>query len=572
MKILSFFCFLSLLIHINAKTADGPNYPCRFVEQKPEIDGVLDDACWKNLPKAKGFFSLTDGYVLWRQTEFQACRDNSSLYLGIKAYEPYVDRLKPKQSDGDNLFSDDSIELFFQPEGKKEYSQLIANSIGKRWNKKYPARSEAAEPLWNWKAKSSKGKRCWFLEIEIPFSVLNKPPLQGKKWRVNIARNSVIGTNAERYSSWPLLKKGFHDTENYGTFTFTAPDAPQEEVRAYNDTQSNYPEIIIKKLAQKYPQCEPLLKEAESLIPQTERKELNEIKRKWALTRQIAKGKWTPQEMSEALKSMRGLEEKTEEFKYIVLLEKLIKEAPSPPKDNEDKTWKWDAYGIPKTDNPACIPTKRYAKFHYALKEKAQKQKPDIIFIGDSITQLWNKCQNYPCGEKYWEKYFKPMNALNYGISGDTTGDVLWRLTEGKALDGLTPKLVILLIGTNNLHKYKKLPPEKTAEGIAAIVKLIRKKLPNATILLYGIFPRDKTPQGPHRKSAAKVNKIIAGLDDPPHIFYTDIGKKFIEPNGEITKETLRDYLHLTEKGYQVWAEEIINHPAFKNLSKSEAK
>lgn len=214
------------------------------------------------------------------------------------------------------------------------------------------------------------------------------------------------------------------------------------------------------------------------------------------------------------------------------------------------------------TANPATSPVdrkdewwaQRQAAFNERVKQGAEKGDIGILFIGDSITQGWEGN-----GKEVWAKQFAPRHAVNLGIGGDRTQHVLWRLDNGnveglaRPASGEAPKLAILMIGTNNVGDT---PPEQTAAGVTAIVTKLRQKLPQTKVLVLAIFPREEKP-GALRAKNAKVNEQIAKLADGSMIFYHDIGPAFLEPDGTLTKEIMPDALHLSPKGYQLWADAI---------------
>ncbi len=168
----------------------------------------------------------------------------------------------------------------------------------------------------------------------------------------------------------------------------------------------------------------------------------------------------------------------------------------------------------------------------------------ELIFVGDSITQGWEGG-----GREVWDRYYAPRRAVNLGIGGDRTQHVLWRLEHG-ALRGISPKVAVVMIGTNNITAN---PPEEVADGISAIVRTIRAKLPRTKVLLLGIFPR-KNPGGARERIAA-INDRIKALGDDKAVNYLDISKTFLEADGTISREIMPDYLHLSPKGYRLWAE-----------------
>lgn len=240
-------------------------------------------------------------------------------------------------------------------------------------------------------------------------------------------------------------------------------------------------------------------------------------------------------------------------MKYLFLLPLLLSiVAPVLAQD-----WPWAKYGLPESKNPCCIPLKRtdWAE-QYHTNMLATEKKPDrqIVFLGDSITMMWRSQSGYEGGTPVFEKYYAPRNACNLGISGDRTEHVLWRITEGGDLDGLNPKVLVLLIGINNLLQCNNKPAD-VAEGIQTIVNYLKVKLPDTKILLLGDFPLWEKPTDPARQWVKDLNVLIKPLADRQRVWYLDMGPKFLEPDGTISKIKLRDLLHLSEIGYGIWAE-----------------
>lgn len=186
---------------------------------------------------------------------------------------------------------------------------------------------------------------------------------------------------------------------------------------------------------------------------------------------------------------------------------------------------------------------------HWAVNERAKQGNVDMIFIGDSITHSWENN-----GKEVWQKYYEHRKAVNLGFSGDRTQHVLWRLDNGN-IDGISPKVAVVMIGTNNSDGDDN-TAEEIADGIIAICKKLQAKLPRTKILLLAVFPRAEKPC-PQREKIAEANKIASKIADGKMIHYLDIGPKFLEPDESISKEIMPDYLHLTPKGYQIWAEAI---------------
>jgi lysophospholipase L1-like esterase len=226
-------------------------------------------------------------------------------------------------------------------------------------------------------------------------------------------------------------------------------------------------------------------------------------------------------------------------------------------------------------DNPAAKPIDRlkqkgWAERHKLILKRIEESKGegDVIFIGDSITQGWEGMgrKGQPVAlspSRLWTEHFGKYKPVNLGISGDQTGHALWRITEGKEIVNLKPKAAVIMIGTNNTGSHS---AEQIAGGIKAIVEELRKQKPQMKILLLGVFPRAGKRPGKGEKvvpadqlqpKIKQINDIIAKLDDGKMVFYKDIGKEFLDPDGDLPADVMPDYLHLSSMGYEIWARAI---------------
>lgn len=200
--------------------------------------------------------------------------------------------------------------------------------------------------------------------------------------------------------------------------------------------------------------------------------------------------------------------------------------------------------------NDAVVPVPReggWMERHNKFNERVKKGNVDLLLIGDSITQGWEG----PGAREVWKTFYEKRNAVNLGIGGDRTQHVLWRLDHGN-IDGIKPKAAVLMIGTNNSGSNTS---EQIAEGVKAIVEKLRTKLPDTKILVLAIFPRGENNENKNRQVNAGANAIIAKLADDKNVFYLDIGPKFTDASGNLSKEVMPDLLHLNEKSYRTWAE-----------------
>jgi lysophospholipase L1-like esterase len=183
-----------------------------------------------------------------------------------------------------------------------------------------------------------------------------------------------------------------------------------------------------------------------------------------------------------------------------------------------------------------------------------QNTDAQVLFIGDSITQGWEGE-----GKQVWADRFAKRKAVNLGIGGDRTQHVLWRL-ENAPLDQVKPKAAVVMIGTNNSNGEDNTPGQ-IADGVAAIVQKLRERLPGTKILLLGIFPRGEN-FNPQRGKLTQINQVLGKLDDGQNVQFLDIGHRFLNSDGILPADIMPDYLHLSPKGYQIWADAIEPHLA----------
>jgi len=207
---------------------------------------------------------------------------------------------------------------------------------------------------------------------------------------------------------------------------------------------------------------------------------------------------------------------------------------------------------IPKTGNA------RFFELHESFLERAKAGPIGLLFLGDSITEGWKNAPHI------WEHHFGQYQPANFGIGGDQTHHVIWRIENGE-LDGISPKVVVLMLGTNNAGQH-------TGEQIAAanekIIGLIRAKIPGVKVLLLAIFPRDarRGPSGLITEAAVsdagkrmavidRANALLAKLDDGENVRFLNIGAQFLGKDSRIPWVIMPDQLHLSRAGYQLWAD-----------------
>jgi lysophospholipase L1-like esterase len=194
-----------------------------------------------------------------------------------------------------------------------------------------------------------------------------------------------------------------------------------------------------------------------------------------------------------------------------------------------------------------------FLKMHAMFLQQAQRGGIDLLFIGDVLTDNWRK-PGPKGGEEIWTKRYAPLNAANFGIGADKTQNVLWRIEHGE-LDGLNPKVVILLIGGNNMAY----PADDILLGEMAIIQDIHQKLPQSKLLLLGILPRGADSTDPAvqamRDKIKKVNTGLAQLDDGQMTRFLDLGPQLVDDKGNLKADLVPDGFHLDSQGYQTWAD-----------------
>lgn len=177
----------------------------------------------------------------------------------------------------------------------------------------------------------------------------------------------------------------------------------------------------------------------------------------------------------------------------------------------------------------------------------------DLLMIGDSITHGWEKENE---GLTTWQKYFSDINTLNIGFGGDRTENVLWRLAHD-TVNGISPKLAVIMIGTNNTgHRFDK--PKNIANGVQAIVKQLKHRLPETKILLLAIFPRGATATDKLRINNHRANELLVKIAEEEQILFADFNSKFLTEDGKLSTTVMPDLLHPNAKGYDIWAKSLI--------------
>ena len=173
---------------------------------------------------------------------------------------------------------------------------------------------------------------------------------------------------------------------------------------------------------------------------------------------------------------------------------------------------------------------------------------PRVVFIGDSITEWWERA-----GQPVWAEHYAGLDALNLGFAGDKTDQVLWRLQQGE-VNGLAPRVAVLMIGTNNTGDRRD-DPAATALGVRRVIEELQQRLPTTTVLLLAIFPRGATADDSLRAINTRINTRLSALADGKRVHFLDVGPALTNADGSVSPEVMPDQLHLSERGYRLWAQ-----------------
>lgn len=203
----------------------------------------------------------------------------------------------------------------------------------------------------------------------------------------------------------------------------------------------------------------------------------------------------------------------------------------------------------PRTQQFSWMSMSTWYQKHAEDIQATEKGDIDVIFLGDSITDGWN-------GE-IWSKEIALLNAVNFGIGGDLTQNVLWRLNNG-TIGKLDPKVVSILIGVNNLGHYESTTPRDVFLGVEAIVNKALVAFPNAQIILQAVFPYGQFSHDENRIRVKNSNKLVASLAQNPRVDFYDFGVLFLTENGDISKNIMSDFLHPTAVGYRIYADVLL--------------
>jgi N-acetylglucosamine-6-sulfatase len=203
---------------------------------------------------------------------------------------------------------------------------------------------------------------------------------------------------------------------------------------------------------------------------------------------------------------------------------------------------------VPRDRDYSWMTLASWQQRHAAHCAVAAEGKAELIFLGDSITAMTENSES-------WKNVFGSYRYANFGIGGDRTQNVLWRLENGE-IGSLKPKLVVLLVGTNNIGITES-DVADTVRGVTAVVEKLKSSFSSSKILVLGLFPRERRADAPVRETVKAINEQLLKLADGKRVFARDIGSVFLDADGTFSPTVSPDELHLTEEGMRRWAEAI---------------
>ena len=211
-------------------------------------------------------------------------------------------------------------------------------------------------------------------------------------------------------------------------------------------------------------------------------------------------------------------------------------------------------YAVPDPPDVAKLNTQPWVPARYkVVREQLMGKECGVLFVGDSITQGWERE-----GADLWKKLFLPMKAVNFGVSGDRTESMLWRMEDTGLAVKPPPRYCVLLAGTNNIGLWEgKQAPEDTVKGIREVASRLLKKFPGTHLILMEVTPYGPDPRGPLRKRQEEINELLRKLR-LPRTTVLSINRDLLNPDGTFREGMFRDKVHLTAKGYQVWADALL--------------
>jgi len=318
-------CALTCNLHI-ASAARTPTYPCFRASQAPVIDGVIaSDTAWEGVPGVSGFYVLGGGYTLAKQTTAFACYDDENLYVAMLCEEPDIAQVKSVMKDGDDLWTEDSVEIFVQPVVNGRVYQFAVSAGGATRG------AEAASGAGAWQAAAHKAQDAYAIEAGFPLALFGDPPQPGGSYRVAFCRDIwTYVSGGDKFTCWPALSNRFLEPQNFAMLVFQPETATRAEAaKAEADLNAHYRKSLVQEIVALAPavkeylptlelaaadQASDLRDEARRLIAQWQR--LDRLAR-------VATEAPLPQ-LRQAAAESSALRQTSYELKYRYLLEQLL--------------------------------------------------------------------------------------------------------------------------------------------------------------------------------------------------------------------------------------------------------
>lgn len=307
-------------------SSEERSYPCYRSAASPKLDGiVISDPCWQALPGATGFYKLGGGHAEAKQTTAFAMWDDDAVYVAMVCEEQDVEQVKTDRRDGDDLWLDDSVEIFVRPAQSLNVFQFIINTTGARRG------GEGNPGNTTWEAAAQKGKADWTVEVKLPFKVLGRKPQPGEVWTATFCRNIFIyASGGDKFTCWAPLQSRFLEPENYARLTFEAKTLTVGQAQAI-EAGLNRP-YRVHLTRQLTDAAKDVREYAEVVGRAAKDKSLEEeaasLQREWQTVQQVLRQVGTAPlaDLRAVVRSLESLKQRSYEMKYRVLFKELLEE------------------------------------------------------------------------------------------------------------------------------------------------------------------------------------------------------------------------------------------------------
>lgn len=248
-KILLLFLVFSMAVPVIG--AERKSYSCYLLSGQILLDGKLEDTVWENIPSATGFYIPNNDYAITRQTEVKMGYNQEAIFIGIKCEEPEVKNISGFFKDGENLWMEDSVEIFFMPPDASDCFQFIINTSGARWDGIYKSGVLEQISPGDWKAAVFKGEDYYSMEIMLPFKIFKKFPAKGSMGKIDFCRNTYVGESlpGDKHTSWVPLQSQFYEPQNFGQVIFKGKTGDLKEIqKSEEETNKYFKDFLMKEI------------------------------------------------------------------------------------------------------------------------------------------------------------------------------------------------------------------------------------------------------------------------------------------------------------------------------------